>query len=292
MLIALVEGRRAEDSSLVKKITDYVVNRQNADGGYTFCQGAESNLQDTYYGLAMLSLLSGNFPDVEKTVKFINDARLDSIYSTYYVTKASLLLGKSIEPKLKKRLLSILNSKNYFGSTILFSEPSSEFTTTFMALELARLLKVKVNTEEVTNWLLNSRNDDGGFGIQGQSNINSTYYAIASINLLKQNLNDQRETVTFVRACEKPPGGFTVIPINFTPYMEHTYYGVMTLDLLGEKSKHPSQTINFVLGCQNKNGGFARSDLGISTFENTFQAVEVLRKLDFPIRPTIVNSSK
>ena len=161
-----------------------------------------------------------------------------------------------------------------------------------MALELARLLKVKVNTEEVTNWLLNSSNGDGGFGIQGQSNINSTYYATASINLLKQNLSDLRETVTFVRACEKPAGGFTVIPINFTPYMEHTYYGVMILDLLGEKSKHPSQTINFVLGCQNKNGGFARSDLGISTFENTFQAVEVLRKLDFPIRPTIVNSSK
>jgi hypothetical protein len=65
--------------------------------------------------------------------------------------------------------------------------------------------------------------------------------------------------------------------------MEHTYYGLMTLDLLGEKSKYPSQTINFVLGCQNNNGGFARSDLGISTFENTFQAVEVLRKLNFPI---------
>ncbi len=285
----MVEVRRAEDSSFVKKITDYLVNRQNTDGGYTFCQGAESNLQDAYYGLAILSLLSGNFPDVEKTVKFINNSRLDNIYSIYYVTNASLLLGKNIKPKLKKSLLLILNSKNYFGSTVLFSEPSSEFTTTFMALELAHLLKVKVNTEKVSNWLLNSRNDDGGFGIQGQSNINSTYYAIASINLLKENLNNQRETVTFVRKCEKPHGGFTVIPINFTPYMEHTYYGVMTLDLLGEKSKYPSQTIDFVLGCQNKNGGFARSDLGISTFENTFQAVEVLRKLDFPIRPTLIN---
>jgi hypothetical protein len=290
VLSALVEVRRAKDSSLVKKITDYVVNRQNADGGYTFCQGAESNLQDTYYGLAMLSLLRGNFPDVEKTVKFIDDARLDSIYSTYYVTKALLLLGKSIGPKLKKSLLSILNSKNYFGSTVLFSEPSSEFTTTFMALELAHLLKVKVNTEEVANWLLNSRNDDGGFGIQGHSNLNSTYYAIASIHLLKESFHGQRETIVFVRKCEKPHGGFTVIPINFTPYMEHTYYGVMTLNLLGEKSRYPLQTIDFVLGCQNNNGGFARSDLGISTFESTFQAVEVLRKLDFPIRPILIDA--
>jgi hypothetical protein len=280
VLSALI-GRWTEDSSLVKKITDYAVNRQNADGGYTFCQGAESNLQDTYYGLAMLSLLGGNFSDVEKTVKFIDDARLDGIYSTYYVAKSSLLLGKNIEPKLKKSLVSILNSKNYFGSTVLFSEPSSEFTTTFMTLEIAHLLKVKVNAEDVTNWLLESRNDDGGFGVQGYSNINSTYYAIASIHLLKESLSNQFETLAFMRKCEKPHGSFTVVPINFTPYMEHTYYGVMTLHLLGEKSKYPSQTIDFVLGCQNNNGGFARSDLGISTFENTFQAVEVLRKLDF-----------
>ena len=61
--------------------------------------------------------------------------------------------------------------------------------------------------------------------------------------------------------------------------MEHTYYGVMTLDLLGEKSKYPSQTIDWILKCQNKNGGFARSDLGISTFENTFQAITMLQKL-------------
>lgn len=84
----------------------------------------------------------------------------------------------------------------------------------------------------------------GGFGIEGQSNINSTYYAVASLNLLMKNLRDLDETVTFVRACEKPYGGFTVIPMNYSPYKEHTYYGVITLDLLGEKSKYPSQTID------------------------------------------------
>lgn len=87
------------------------------------------------------------------------------------------------------------------------------------------------------------------------------------------------KTLRFVRAIEKPHGGFTVMPVNFTPYMEHTYYGLMTLELLGEKSRFPSQTITWVLSCQNNNGGFARSDLGISTFENTFQAVSMLPKI-------------
>jgi len=53
----------------------------------------------------------------------------------------------------------------------------------------------------------------------------------------------------------------------------------MTLDLLGKNRRFPSQTTDFILKCQRANGGFARSDLGISTFENTFQAVSMLRKL-------------
>jgi hypothetical protein len=277
---ALVEVKRLSDPSWTKKITDYVINRQNEDGGYTFCQGAESNGQDTYYGLIILSLLNANFPNIEKTVKFINDIRLDNIYSTYYVSKASLLLGKSIDPKLKKHALSIFNSKAYFGSTDFFAEVSSEFTTTFMALELVNLLKIKVDTKEVAEWLLRFKNDDGGFGTQGQSNINSTYFATASMSLLNESLQNLHETVRFVRACEKSYGGFAVIPMSFGPYMEHTYYGVMTLDLLGEKSRYPQQTINWILKCQNKNGGFARSDLGISTFEDTYYAITILQKIE------------
>ena len=91
----LVEARRLSNSLLRSKIIDYVVNRQNKDGGYSFCQGADdSNAQDTYYGLAILSLLNANFPNIEKTVKFIKEIRLDNIYSIYYATKASLLLVK------------------------------------------------------------------------------------------------------------------------------------------------------------------------------------------------------
>jgi hypothetical protein len=279
VLSALVEVRRVENPSLAKIITDYVVSRQNADGGYTFCQGAESNAQDTYYGLSILSLLNADFPNLEKTFEFLDSIHLDSIYSIYYVAKTVLLLGRKIGQDIEERLHSILNSKTYYGSTAVFSEVSSEFTTTCMTLDLANLLEIKVDSKKVFKWLIHFRNEDGGFGPQGQSNINSTYYAIASIKFLNGDLRNYNEVATFVRACEKPHGGFTVIPMSLTPYMEHTYYGVMTLDLLGEECKYPAQTADFILKCQNKNGGFARSDLGISTFENTFEAVSMLHKL-------------
>lgn len=36
---------------VAKRVIKYVGDRQNKDGGYSFCRGTESNTQDTYYGL-------------------------------------------------------------------------------------------------------------------------------------------------------------------------------------------------------------------------------------------------
>ncbi len=277
--IKLVEVRRLNDKSWVKRIVDYVTNRQNEDGGYTFCQGAESNAQDTYYGLAILSFLNASFPNIEKTIRWLNELRAESIFPIFYVTKALLFCNGKINNSLRKRITSHINSIGCFNSIEGFSEISSEFTTTFLTLELANILNVRVKKDDLTKWLLQFKNEDGGFGSQNHSDLISTYYALASLNLLKKKIEDTHETISFVRKCEKPHGGFTVIPIGFMPYMEHTYYGVLTLDLLGEKCRYPLQTIDFVLECQNRNGGFARSDLGISTFENTFQAISIMKRL-------------
>ena len=263
----------------LKQIVDYVVNRQNDDGGYTFCQGAESNAQDTYYGLAILELLGSSFPHVEKTIKWLLELSLDSVYSYYYVGKALLLCGENLDDRFKKPVISAIRSGNYFGNVDVYVEVSSEFTTTLMILELANIFRIEFDGNAVRDWLLQYRNRDCGFGARRHSNISSTYHAVASLSFLKHNMNDLCCTEEFVRQCEKPYGGFTVIPHSLTSYMEHTYYGVMTLDLLGKNCRFPSQTTDFILKCQRANGGFARSDLGISTFENTFQAVSMLRKL-------------
>ena len=279
----LVEGRQTNAPLLTNKVVDYVTNRQNEDGGYTFCQGAESNKQDTYYGLAIMSLLNASFPNVEKTIRFLKEPNwdLDNIYSNYYTTKALLLCGEEPNENLKTHISLVANLKRHSSLADVLPEVSSEFTTIFMTLELAGLLRIQLPKNRTMEWLLRFKNRDGGFSSEEHSNINSTYYAVASLVLLNVDTEDLRETVKFVRECEKAYGGFTLIPANVTPYMEHTYYGAMTLNLLGENCMFPSQTIDSLLKCQNKNGGFARSDLGISTFENTFQAVSVLRKLGF-----------
>ncbi|MEM3553520.1 MAG: prenyltransferase/squalene oxidase repeat-containing protein [Candidatus Bathyarchaeia archaeon] len=278
--LALLVNRQFTDL-LIKRVVGYVVSRQNEDGGYTFCQGTESNAQDTYYGLAILHLLGFPFPNVKKTVEWLRGFTPDSLYSHYYVAKALNLCGEEPDREsLKKFVLSLPIIRGEFGTVDVYAEVASEFLSVFMATDLANMINVKVNREKIIDWLLSFKNNDGGFGAYGHSNLNSTYHAVASLFNLGYQVKLLKNTLGYVRACEKPYGGFTVVPDGSTPFMEHVYYGVSTLNLLGESLRYPRQTAEFVLRCQNANGGFARSDIGISTFEDTFYAVSILKTIE------------
>ncbi|MEM2972182.1 MAG: prenyltransferase/squalene oxidase repeat-containing protein [Candidatus Bathyarchaeia archaeon] len=275
-----LEGRQFVNFHWANCVVKYVINRQNEDGGYTFCQGTESNAQDTYYGLAILDLLGVPFPNAERTVKWLRDFVPDNLYSHYYITKALKLCGEEPNRNLKDFLLDLPNIKGDFGTVDVYVEVASEFLLTFMMTELVNMVNVEINREKIINWLLMFKNRDGGFGAHGHSNLNSTYHAVVSLVNLGHPVKSLRETIRYVRACEKPYGGFTVVPRSSTPYMEHTYYGTSTLKLMGESLKYPEKTAKFIFKCQNSNGGFARSDLGISTFEDTFYAVSILQTIN------------
>ena len=269
------------NSVWVKSVISYVTNRQNGDGGYAFCQEMDSNAQDTYYGLSILDLLKTPFPNIKQTIKWLHDFVPDSYYSHYYVSKALELCGEYPDKKLCDFLLSFQCSNGKVGTVDVYVEVASEFEVTLMITELVNLADVETDREKTIDRLLSCQNKDGGFGAHSHSNLNSTYHAIASLSNLGYPVKSLKKVLGYVRSCEKPSGGFTVVPNSSYPYMEHTYYGAMTLDLLEENCRFPSQTTDFILRCQNANGGFARADLGISTFENTFQAASVLQKLGF-----------
>lgn len=265
--------------SWADSVSNYVLSRQNPDGGYTFWQGADSNAQDTYYGLAVLKLLDLPLPSVEETLEWLRVFELGNVYSYYYVGKALLLCGEDLDERFHKYVASAIASKRHFGSVDVYVEFASEFQVTSIVLELARMTGFDPRGNDVVDWLLKFKNEDGGFGAQKHSNINSTYHAVSSLRMLGFDVNSLQDTARFIRSCERPYGGFTVIPCAYEPYVEYTYYGVMALETLKENCRFPAQTVDFMLRCRNANGGFARSDLGVSTFEYTFQAVSVAQKL-------------
>jgi hypothetical protein len=270
---------RTHGRRLIENTVDYIRIRQNSDGGYTFCLGAESNVQDTYYALATLNLLGATPYNIEKTVNWFSDFESYSIYNHYYINKTLLLCDEPVNYHSREFVASLIRSEIFLGEERSF-EVSSEFELTLIVLELANMLNLEFDFEGAERWLLQAQNTDGGFGVRNHSAIDSTYQAVAALQQLNYDTENLRDTVEFLRGCEKPYGGFTVVPSSVTIYVEPTYYGLMTLDRLGEKSRFPSQTADFILDCQKGSGGFARSETGIATLQNTFQAVDALKKMD------------
>lgn len=272
-------GRGREGEVWTEGVLNYVLKRRNEDGGYAFAQGLDSNAQDTYYGLAILKILGVQPPSLRQTLNWLRRFPTRDLYAYYYVSKALELSGEPIEGDYE-RVLSLRRPDGSFGTTDVDLEAPSEFLSTFMATELLKILGAPWDPKITVNWLLSYRNEDEGFGVYGRSNLRSTFYAVASLKNLGYPLGSIKGVVAYVRSCELSSGGFSVVPKVSTPYMEDVYYGTFLLDLMGEECMYPEETANWVFRCLNSNGGFRRStELGISTFEDTYFALSVLKKL-------------
>jgi len=273
---------------LTEPIADYVVERQNADGGYTFAQWSESSAQDTYYALQILKMLGVQPAHTDRTIAFLRklqhpDGGFDSIKVAYYVTTSLIELGATPERGFEKTILLAHSSLERLGSFEVNIEASSEIETTYLSLENLRLLGKPVETEPLAGLILRLRNLDGSFGRGGYSRMASVYYALASLKLLGYDMSSLDGTLKWIRACENPAGGFARSPNEFDAYLilEEIYYGLRALEALNAASQFPSQNLSLIRKFQNRNCGFRRSIfLGISTFEDTFYALSSLDNLN------------
>lgn len=253
----------------------FVKEQQNEDGGYSFARGMGSNLQDTYFGLAVLELLDEPFPRVRDTVDWLEGLSPDGLYPHYYLAKCMRMLGRSAHDGLE----SFLAPRIVLDLPDAYIGLPSEFQPVSMVFELAKMIGSEIEVGEAAAWLFSYRNGDGGFGAYGRSRLSCTYYALRSLSELGYPLTRLGETLAFVKSCEMPGGHFVEVPGSFSAFLDHIRFGVGALSLLGGEVGDPGAVASLVLGFRNQNGGFARSFFGISTLEDTFYAASVLKEL-------------
>lgn len=269
-----------EEKSLLERIANYVLARRNDDGGYTSVQFVESNIHDTFLALAILKEIGFEPPKIRQTINFLRSFPLLDLRSIYYVNKSLEILGQPLIDA-SEFVMGIRNKDGGFGTLNVDVESSSELETTFMAIDLLRMIGKSISDKEKTiEFILSLKNSDGGFGKNQNSNIVSTYYALNTLNLLDYEVSKLEETKKYVALCESETGGFNPKPLAEPPFMEYTYFGVMALKLFKLKPRSSARTISFVLNCLNSNGGFRRSsEHGISSFEYTYYAICILKEL-------------
>lgn len=270
-------------------IVNYILERQNSDGGYTFCRWTESNAQDTFYALNIMDMLGVHPVKADETIKFLKslqhaDGRFDSIKVAYYVVKSLLMFGeKPLRPLrwLSDYLPSLIGS---LESPYIDVETLSEVESIYLLVDISMALNVEVDSERIIDRLLSIMNTDGSFGSAKRSRIASTCYALGTLKALNYDVSVLTDTLNWIRLHEHPEGGFTHAPEAAPTYLEDTYFGIKSLEILNEKVKYPLETLKFVAKFQNPNGGFRRSVfLGISDFESTYQALSSIEVLLSPL---------
>ncbi len=265
----------------------YVIERQNADGGYSFAQGAESSAADTYYALQILRSLGVEPPRPSDTVRFLQrlqkrDGSFDSIPVAFFVTFGLQALGSRPLLDVAAYLTSRQRENGMFGSLQADSETSSELEQTALALEVLQAIEHPVDLSQTCETVAALQHRDGSFGRRGYSRLGATSHALAILAAGHHAGPALPAAVAYVRACEDPAGGFRWSPDSRDGYrvIDNTYFGCRCLALAQAEPRYPVQTLAAIARLRNANGGFRRSPfLGIATFEATHYAVAASRWL-------------
>ena len=275
-----------------KATIDYIYERQNEDGGYTFCRQTSSSAQDTFYAIEVQTILGIKPRNVEKTVEFLKslqhqDGSFDSVKVAYYVFKTLEHFGYSlVKPTdwLEQTSEILINGlKNLH----VYIDVLSEIENAHLAVELLDNFNLAIDSKFTFEQVSKLQNGDGSFGSSKNSKISSTYHALSILKILNHyDTEVTLKTLNWIRKCEVPEGGFVGEPeyLN-TVFMDEIYFGTQTLSVLEENLKYPQETLHSIHKFQNSNGGFRRSIfLGISEFESMYQAMSTIQ--------TILNDSR
>uniref|UniRef100_A0A7C3J414 Geranylgeranyl transferase type II subunit beta n=1 Tax=Candidatus Methanomethylicus mesodigestus TaxID=1867258 RepID=A0A7C3J414_9CREN len=262
-------------SELIQLILKYVKGCLNDDGGYSFCQGVDSNAQDTFFALSIQQLLDASPQKKGKTLKWLRNFPLRDIRICYYVTRSVSLLYGGADALGAVPLRKF--TPKYDDTELVSSEIESIYMVTFMT----HYLGLESRDQTISDFIMSIWNKDGGFGIKGHSNLITTNYAIMTMEIIGHNIEKFIKVLDFVRSCEVPEGGFTSVPGAHLPFIEETYAGISLLDKFGERPLFREQCRQQILRCLTSNGGFSRAEFGIPTLENTYHAAFSLNKLGF-----------
>lgn len=256
-------------------ILQYVKGCMNIDGGYSFCQGVDSNAQDTFFAISIQELLGVPPTEKEKTLAWLESFPIMDVRSLYYVVRSTQILGGKIS-KIDVGVLSGFKPKYDYTELT-----SSEIESIYMVSFALSVLKLKYDVEKISEAILSIHNQDGGFGIKGHSNLLTTNFAVQTLDHLGYDIRALKGVVEFVRKCEDPEGGFTSVPGAHLPFIEETYAGICLLSAYGQKPLYRENCSQQIMRCLTSRGGFSRAEFGIPTLENTYHAVFSLYMLGY-----------
>lgn len=273
----------------IEAAVHYVESRQNADGGFCFYRYedwgmSESNVPDTFYALAVLSLAGHFVPNRDMTVDFLRsraptDGCFPSITIGWCFLNAMRLLKEPLTVSPKAWLENLMQGLQ----DSLVHNRQMEWSGALR--DLARLLELCQGYGVVCpvsmqmglrQAILSLKGVYGGYGWPG-ANLLDTNSVVRIYSLLHWELH--RSTLEYARSCEDENLGFTLAPNASNATLSVLMAGIDTVHSFNERPRYEQILLRYVLTCQTGKGGFARVPGALADLENTYIAFKCLHAL-------------
>ncbi|MCL4353459.1 hypothetical protein M1615_03285 [Patescibacteria group bacterium] len=262
-----------------QKIIDYTEDKHLKDGGYFFAKVEPSSGLDTYYAVKILKMLGMKPQDPLGVKRFFLDMEasegIDDITGLYLNLETLKEIGYDLT-RFRCYESIVKETQNRHGGfgTVgeLYVEIASELETTYRAVVISNDLNCSLDKNSLVEFIFSFQNKDGGFGSKGLSLLSTTYYALSIL----QELGERKKIA-------KIPNFLLDIERSnfFNFYLEDIFWLTESLQLLKQKPRDTKTIISFLEMCIRIDGGFSRSiNLGISTLEDTYYAVTILKRLE------------
>jgi len=248
------------------KITKYIEDRYQSDGGYFFARVLPSGGADTYYAIRSLDMLGVNPQEPDGPIRFFSDCEsegnLDDIRGLFFATQTYKTLRQqfSYTNKHIETLNRVFTESSVHHEVDI--EASSELESLYLAVTIAEDVEISFDTEVIGNYIESVI----GFGLA------TTYFALDIAEKLGYRNGEFDKRVLDYLLSEKDIESM---------FLEQIYWFINSMKILNKNNENRERLLNLLTNFQNYNGGFRRSKyMGISTLEDTFYALSVLKQID------------
>ncbi len=243
----------------------FVFQRQKQDGGFGATPKLPATLEDSYHAIRIIEMVSGycglsegyeldtnlhgsflrsflaQEPELglkglyqliwcmdrcglrdyalEVAQKRLPAFECNSTPSAYYLIRISRLVGKDH--------MKIDLSKEKVRGVISFS---GILLKRWMYIYTSISLGIECHTRQVSEWVKDCQNYDGGFGfLPGTTSyLENSHYALCALDMLGQSPKNVGNATKYVLSCQRKSGGFSR-KADAAPFLESTYHGVAAL---------------------------------------------------------------
>ena len=269
----------------VAGVRRYLMSRQTPAGGFCFYRYGpwrveEPNALDTWAAIASLQRLGEAIPSQDETIAWLRDQQAaDGGFQSLPIGEAvlSALHLLQAEPVRDPRQFLIQWAERISHADIKAGDPEAWLHNVQRCLRLLNLYSLPLDTmhSNVPLRLLQLRDS-----LDSCSWSTPTVLATGrTMDILRQLQQPQGSAVAFLRRCENPRLGITLVPDSSATWLEVHYMGLLGFQSAGERPAFRDAIRAFVRRCQGSAGGFSRVPGALPNLQDTCLALSVLDHL-------------